>query len=174
MTIGDNETIEVARDWNFKAAVEDTNRFMKGLNFPQMRKPEGLGEDYTYPSDVRNLTGIDLGSLSLKLTGWYTFCLGEIGREESELIGYQTIYDTRLGIKAHEQKAQRADAKGVIPFSILSSLAIRADPILEAMTKELTQRKMRIRRLESQAKIYEEQLAKLSREQSRREAESRH
>lgn len=173
-TIGSNENLgDYAGGWSLEKARAESDRFLRGLNLPVQAAPDGLGREYDYPSDARTLTSQQLGTLQLQLTGYYTYALAELGREEAELGAFEQVYQIRLGLRMHEERAKRSEAKGTIVKEILTSLAIKGDEVLERMARKRITWQMRIKRLETQVKIYEEQVTRLSREQSRREAEMR-
>lgn len=153
---------------------EDTEGFMRGLRLPRMQQPDGMGEDYRFPSSasLHALPGHELGTLQLKLTGWYSYLLDQISALEADVIAFEGIYELKVGLGIMEQKGLQRDAKGVINVSVLKALAVSADPQLRSMTRQLLALQMKMKRLEGQLKIYDVQLRHLSREQTRRDAEA--
>lgn len=151
--------------------IREADERVGQLRLPRMRKPEHLGEEYTFPSDASRLTGLELASLSLKLSGWYSYLLQELGREDSELGAIESVYEASLGVKMHEKARSYERNKPV--KETLKALVLDEDKQLAALHRVILRRRMVLRRLEAQSEIYREQLNRLSREQSRRESEAR-
>lgn len=158
---------------NAGAINSAAERFIVGLQLPQMARPVGLGAEYSFPTDMRQLTGPQLGQLQMQLGAYYTWTIGVIGKEEAELSTFEAIYELRLNSAANAERARYKDVKGTITKEELKALAIEADPMLKKLTAALLLRKSKITRLEAQSKIYAEQVNRLSREQTRRDAEYR-
>lgn len=136
-----------------------------------MGKPHGLGEEYSFPSDAGRLSSTELGTMQLKLSGWYSYLLREIGREEARLGVFQTVYDIALGVKMQALSDGYSTHKPV--KENLRALALAGDDRLNTMLRAILTKTTLIRRLTAQSDIYHEQITRLSREQSRREAEAR-
>lgn len=162
----------MADEWSVERAVQDTERFMRGLGLPEMLRPEGLGTEYAFPTNVRFLTSLQLGDLQLRLCAWYTYLLDAIGREESESVALDAVFEIKLGVKTHQLRV-RSDEGRPPAQEVFRALAVTEDDELKRLKQNLIARQMRITRLQAQAKIYTEQLSRLSREQSRREGEQR-
>jgi len=160
-----------AQKWTLGEMFKAADRWMTGLQLPQMEKPEGLGRQYSYPSDVSVIKSNTLGTLSLQLTAFYTYTLQLLGREESELGALEEVFSVKLGIAMDEEASRRA-GDGRTVKEVLRALALSNDEDVKKMYQALLARRHRVKLLETQANIYKEQLVRLSREQSRREAEA--
>lgn len=158
--------------WTVDQVMQDTERFLHGLGLPRMIRPDGLGTEYAFPTNVRQLTSLQLGELQLRLTAWFTYLLDVQGKEEAELGAVSAVFKIRLGVRVHELRATEG---GRPPAQdVLEALAVAEQGTdLRQLQQNIIARGVRVRRLEAQAKIYAEQLARLSREQSRRESEMR-
>lgn len=167
---------DVATNWSAGAAVAEADRFIRGLNLPRMRRPDGLGGEYVFPSNARELDGYELGSLQLQLSGWYTYLLDQKGRVDAELGALRSVYEIALGEAMAETKQAMLEEGGwgkVIASEILRARAVKTNEKLGNIARLVVTKEATIRRLDVQAEIYHEQLTRLSREQSRREAEAR-
>ncbi len=150
----------------------DTNqRWLKGLGLPSLIKPVGLGAEYSFPTDLSLLQSHQLGDLSLKLTAYYTYALQLLGREDGELGAIEAVYDIKLGLAMDAEAGRRVGASPV--KDILRALAIENDENVKRLHRSILVRTHRKKLLEVQSSIYHEQLTRLSREQSRREGETR-
>jgi hypothetical protein len=143
--------------------------YIRSLGLPQMMRPSGLGAEYEFPSDVSALKFSTLGDLQLKLTGYYTYLLGLIGREESELGAFEEVFEVRLWAEVAREKAAH---EKVVAKEILRAICIERDPDLARLHRALIARRHRLAMLKAQASVYGEQLVRLSREQTRRETEA--
>jgi hypothetical protein len=138
-----------------------------------MEPPTGLGIQYKFPSNVGDLSSVQLGNLSLQLGGYYTYSLMLIGTEESDLGAYEETFNIMLGVRVAEEAISRAKmTKGVTPKETLQAICISQDETLKRVFQSLIARRHRLSSLKVQAEIYKEQLNRLSREQTRREAEA--
>lgn len=151
--------------------------FMTGLRLPQMTEPFGLGQQYSYPSDAGQLTSEQLGTIQLQIRGWYSWTLRILGRYEIELDTMESVFDLAVSVRSHEVQSNY-DKK--LNKDELRALAIKGigtsadDPHdLGRMFKAIITRRAKVKLLKTQVDIYHDQLASLSREQSRREAEAR-
>lgn len=142
---------------------------LAALMLPTMRVPDGLGQEYSFPDNVNRLSSHELGTLQLKLTGWYSYANMQLAREESRLGALESVFDQALGVAM--DKVARASEKRVIKEA-QRSIAINENEKLEQMLQLIIERKALVRRLEAQSEIYHEQVTRLSREQSRRESEA--
>lgn len=158
-----------------QAAVDRTDRFMVGIRLPAMEQPGGMGTAYTFPDNAAALPSHELGTLQLKLSGWYTWLMQLRGREVAELGALESVYEIALGLAMEEtQKVMWEEGSPkVISREVLKARAIKSKPELDRMAKLIIEKQMRVKRLDTQADIYNEQITRLSREQSRREAEAR-
>ncbi len=162
----------MTQDWTVNGAIEEADRFVKGLGFPKMQRPTGLGEEYAFPTSARQLTSTQLGDLSLKLGSWYSWLLEVLGKEETEFTAFETVFE--LKVSAASNTIRRGLPAGRAPAQeVLRALAIEQDQQLLGLQRTLILRRAKIQRLEAQAKIYTEQLSRLSREQSRRDTDAR-
>ncbi len=155
--------------FSMKRLGEQTESWLAKLDLPQMKKPTGLGREYEFPTDLGALNNYQLGQMQLQLTAWYTYTLGVIGKEEADLGAYDEVYDVRLGLAM--DKEEKAHDKRVLK-EVVRALAIHMDDTLNALHRQLIERRHRLKRLQVQSTIYHEQLIRLSREQSRREMEA--
>lgn len=164
-----------AEEWSVGTALEETERFVKGLRLPTQRPPEDLGQEYEFPANAATLHSVELGTLQLRLTGWYTYLLQSLGRVETELGALRQVFDISLGTAMERVQTQMIaeGAPKVIAREILRARAIREDDKVSRVARLILTKEALVTRLETQAKIYHEQLTRLSREQSRREAEIR-
>lgn len=160
-----------ADTWSVGQVVRASSQFMKGLGLPVMERPESLGSSYVFPTDLKELTGPQLGRLQLQLTAYYTYSVGVLGQEMGTIGAFQEVFDIKLGV-AMQEEADRHIRRTPVK-EILRAIAITNDKWLNRMSKSLISRKHRAKLLEVQSNIYHEQLVRLSREQSRRESEAR-
>lgn len=160
-----------ADKWSINDLIREADARIDELGLPRMRRPEGLGQEYTFPTDVAGLRGGELANLSLRLSAWYSYLLAEVGREDSQLGVIEEAYNAALGVKMHDLARTYERNKPV--KETLKALVLEEDASLRAITRVIMRRRMVVRRLEAQLEIYKEQINRLSREQSRREAEAR-
>ena len=166
MEDGERSTEET---WRLGDALTAVSERLKSFNLPRMSVPQGMGGEYEYPSNVRTLTSPELGTLQLRLTGWYSETMRLLGKEDSELGGLKAVFEQSLGVAM--QKVARSSEKRIIKES-LKAMAIDGDERLTRAHQRIVEREALVRRLTAQAEIYKEQLMRLSREQSRRESEA--
>ena len=150
--------------------LREAEQRVRKYKLPLMKPPADLGSEYVFPDNAAHLASVELGTLQLKLTGWYSWSIRALSRESSELAAIQTVYDLALGHAMHEE-AQRHEKRPV--KETLIALAVRHDAKLERMSRVLIRKEAVVTQLTDQIKIYEKQLSHLSREQSRRESEAR-
>ncbi len=150
--------------------LREAEQRVRTYKLPMMKPPAGLGSEYTFPDDASHLASVELGTLQLKLTGWYSWSIRCLSREVSDLDAFQTVYDLALGWAMHEEAGRHE--KRPIKESLIA-LAVRNDAKLERLSRVLIRKRAVISQMTDQIKIYEKQLIHLSREQSRREAEMR-
>jgi len=163
MTSNSDEQISVGE------IAQNADTFLRGLGAPMQRKPQGMDAEYDFPTNAATLTSLQLGNVRLQLSAWQTYILFIIGKEETELSTLESVYEMRLGSAMNTVRVR--NQKGVIAKEILASVALTEDKELERAYRVVLGRRARLKRLQTQADIYKEQLAVLSREQSRREAE---
>lgn len=144
---------------------------MKTLAFPRMKRPDGLGEEYSFPSSAAQITDFELGSLQLRIEGWRDYTLRELADEEADLGTVETAYNISLGMKM--QRVADTYEKNKPVNDILRAMAIQNDPQLKSLTRYIMEKKAIIRKTVAQLEIYKEQINRLSREQSRRESEAK-
>lgn len=157
-------------EWTVGGAFASERKWLQGLGFPLQIKPEDVTGDYMFPNDVTHLTSVQLGSLSLRLSGWHTYLLQELGREDSELVMMQAAYDIKLGLQmVTVRKAWDSKAYGAPLKTQIEALAIDGDEVVKSLWRTIQQRGIRVRGLSTQCDIYDSQLKRLSREQSRRQ-----
>ena len=97
--------------------------------------------------------------------------LEELGDEESLLSLIKTAYDLSMG--AQMQAVADGYERNKPPIQTLRALVVQRDKRLRDMTRVIMTKEMLVRRLTAQADIYREQITRLSRVQSLREAEAR-
>jgi len=153
--------------------IQKTEGFIDSLQIMRQTKPELVEKNYSFPTEVKQVNSIELGSLQLKLTAFATYVIEELGREEFELNAFETAYSITLNSSMLDYKKTLLDTKGSIPKEMIEGATIKDNDNLKAMALNLIYRKARVTRLETQLKIYEKQINTLSREQSRRDAEIR-
>lgn len=141
---------------------------------PQMNPPKGFGSAYDFPSDLRGLTSLALGELQIKLAGYYTYTLQLIGELESELGALRATYDISLGMQMQALQDGRGSGKGSrVLKENLRAMAISGDVLIRGATEQLFTREATLSRVKAQSEVYGEQVARLSREQTRQEMEAR-
>ncbi len=159
-----------AGGWTLATAIQQADRFIEELGLPQEGKPGGYGKEYQFPDDFTKLTSVELGRWQSRMEKLWSYGLQELGKEDSELQEIDKIYELKVGLRMAEEHGK---SQGRMIKDILRAVAIKSDPDLEALTQTLVARRLRVRRLDVQVKIYQSHLVRLSREQSRREAEAR-
>jgi hypothetical protein len=164
--------VSAGEAWSVGRVVKASHTFMRGLGLPRMVRPSALGEQYDFPTDLKVLTSSQLGQLQLQLTAYYTYSIGVLGEEEGTNGAFQEVFDIKLGLAMQEEADRHARRTPV--KEILRAIAISQNPDLNKLHKSLIARRHRTKLLEIQSTIYHEQLVRLSREQSRRESESRY
>ena len=167
--MGGDEDATERSEWTLGGAMASVEQKLEALGLPKMTAPAGLNEEYTFPSDVGNLTNIALGTLQLKLTGFYSYTNLILGTEESKLGALEMVFDQRIGVAMND--VATSSEKRIIKEA-QRSLAIDGDPKLKQMLELIIERRALVKRLDVQAEVYKEQVVRLSREQSRRESEA--
>lgn len=164
--------VEEEEKWSLASVVESTSTFMRGLKLPRMERPEGMGEQYSFPTDMRQLTSDRLGQLQLQLTAFYTYLMGVVGEEEAKLGAMEEVFELKLGLAMAAEAARYHERKTPVK-EILRASAIKGDASLDRLFKSIVSMRHRVKVVTTQSSIYHEQLVRLSREQSRREAGAR-
>jgi hypothetical protein len=142
---------------------------MSKSGFPAPSKPSTKDTEIALPSDPSELTSIELAVKLSKAAGWFSYCQYRLGQVESELVLQQAEYKIKLNLASipvrQELGRQNAD---VIEAAVLG----KNEDILMIYDRiaELTSIK---ESLASRLSIYEKFYSALSREQSRRDTESR-
>lgn len=106
------------------------------------------------------------------LTGWATWLGEQLANEEAELEAFESLYDILLGETMHQVNLDEGKGKRLVN-DVLKPLAIKRNPTLTSMTQTLILRRLKVKKLAIQVKIFQDQRSSLSREQSRREPEFR-
>ncbi len=143
-------------------------------HLPVMNAPTGFGSAYDFPTNVGPLTSLQLGDLQVKLAGYYTYTLQLLGEQDSALGALRSSYEISLGMQMQALQDGRGTGTGSrVNKDNLRALAISNDDLLRRATEQLIAREATVTRLRAQSAVYSEQLTRLSREQTRREMESR-
>lgn len=158
--------------WNIKKLFDSADKFILDQAFPEMEQPEGFGTTYSFPSDVSDLNFLTLGSLSLKLEGWLSYCIKLQAKEETELGMASDVFDQTLHSRSAELLMGLGGKKGLTE-KMINAKIISEDTELEDFSRSLSVKRAEVARLKAQSLIYSGQIQRLSREQARREAESR-
>lgn len=147
---------------------------MADHTLPSMTGPTGFGSSYDFPTNAGQLTSLQLGDLQVVLTGYYTYTLQLLGEQDSALGALRSSYEISLGMQMQALQDGRGSGKGSrVVKDNLRALAITNDELLRRATEQLIAREATVTRLRAQSEVYREQLTRLSREQTRREMESR-
>jgi hypothetical protein len=157
------------RVWNLGVAIRAAEKFLEDAGLPSISRPKGWGKEYSFPEDLTQLSSVELGAWQSKMEGLWAFAMQLLGKESAECDEFERLYEIKLGLRMQEESGKN----GKLVKDILRAIAIKTDPEIEALTQALVTRRLRVRRLDTQVKIYQSHLARLSREQSRREAEAR-
>jgi len=151
---------------NLNEIVSAGEAIVSSVGTPQMAKP-ATEVEYRFPTDPSTLNSPQLGSLSLRLTSWLSWTNIELGKIDAELgvlkPMFEVLLDTRISeMKQLEPKLLKGEAKSkLITSDVAIQTAFRRILVLDYARTQL----------EAKVKVYESQLSKLSREQSRREGE---
>ncbi len=141
---------------------------------PAMTGPTSFGSAYDFPTNAGQLTSLQLGDLQVKLAGYYTYTLQLLGQQEADLGALRSSYEISLGMQMQALQDGRGTGTGSrVNKDNLRALAITNDKLLRRATEQLIAREATVTRLKAQSEVYREQLTRLSREQTRREMESR-
>lgn len=171
--VSENEA-QVAADgdnWTLGTAIKQADDFLASVGLPRISRPDGHDKEYDFPADLPSLTSTQLGLWQSRMERFWAYGMQTLGKEDSELQEIEGLYEIRVAQRMQEEAGKMS---GKVPVKdILRAVAIKSDPKLEALTRTLIARRLRVKRLDTQVRIYQSHLVRLSREQSRREAESR-
>lgn len=169
--MGDDSARPVKPQWTLNGAIKEADAYTEELGLPRTARPSGWGTEYEFPSDLTQLSSVELGRWQSQMERLWAYALQVSGREESELGEYENLFDIKLGLRTHEEAGK---IQGKVPVKeVMKALAIESDPDLKSLLQTVIARRLRSRRLGIQTEIYRSHLQRLSREQSRREAEAR-
>lgn len=158
--------------FNLATVKEQISNWSNSIGLPTMKKPLGLGQEYEMPTKVEDLSMIKLGDLQLQIGAWYTYALSVLADEEFALSSLESMFNLKADLGIQEVMDDYAANKLKAPVKEAArAIAISRDKTLNEIYKNIVVRKARITKLKAQAKIYEEHLNRLSREQSRRDLE---
>ena len=149
--------------------IKEGNLAFDNLRLPWMKHPDSLNEEYDFPTNVTQLSSHSLGSLQLKLSQYLTWTLDILGKDDAELGALTEKFTLLVGLKAHEEQ----QLAGKLVKEIAMARAIDGDERLSAAFDSIAKRKVRITRLKARVAAWQEQVNRLSREQSRREMDMR-
>lgn len=90
-----------------------------------------------------------------------------LGNEQAELEAFETVYDIKLGETMRKVNQDVSPNKRIVNDE-LRPMAITSDATLMKLTQALIARRLKVQKLAVQVKIFQDQRATLSREQSRR------
>jgi hypothetical protein len=142
---------------------------MSKSGFPAPTKPSFEDAEIALPPDPSELTSIELAQKLSKSAAWFSYCQYRLGQVESELVLQQAEYKVKLNLASipvrEELGRQNAD---VIEAAVLGG-STEILTIYERIA-ELTSIK---ESLEARLSVYDKFYSALSREQSRRDTESR-
>lgn len=108
----------------------------------------------------------------MKLRGWATWLSEQLSDQEAELAAFESVYDIRLGMVMRQVNDQLSPGKRIVN-DVLKPMAIDSDPDLKRLTQDLIERRLRVAKLATQVKVFQDQCAQLSREQTRRADDAR-
>lgn len=157
--------------WTLASAVQQADRYIEELGLPVEARPTGMGKEYAFPEDVSKLTSHELARHSSQMERAWSYGSQRLSRDEDELTEFENLYEIKVGLRMHEESGRIQGRQPV--KEILRALAIEGDPELKQLTRNLVVRRLSVKRLATQVKIYQSHLVRLSREQSRRESEAR-
>ena len=142
---------------------------MSKSGFPAPSKPSSKDEEITLPPDPSVLTSIELAQKLSKAAGWFSYCQYRLGQVESELVLQEAEYKIKLNLASIpiRQKLGRQNA------DVIEATVIADNPELEVKFSRIAELTSIKESLESRLSVYDKFYSALSREQSRRDTESR-
>lgn len=146
-------------------------------NLPSAKPPNHLlGIDYDFPTDPNQLTSLQLGTLRLELSALRGYAERLLGEKEIYLHELELVFDYMVGTSM--LTLARSDAFKGLPRAagvkeVLRYQTIDSDDILKRLFHRIVEMKSEVEIFRLQFNIYEGHLQALSREQSRRESETR-
>lgn len=154
---------------NLSVVLDETAAFMDNLNVIHMSKPKAFENTYEFPVEVTNLKSDQLGSLNLKIGAFLSYTLEVLGKQSADLSLLEGVYGIKLGLEIATEKKKHS---GNTAREILESVVLADNDSLRKMHNVILRRRHKIATLQARVDSYREQLTRLSREQSRREAET--
>ncbi len=158
------------RDDLVQRAAAGADDLLRDLGLPLQAQPKGLGAEYDFPTDVRVVSSLQLGDLRLKLGAYHTWLAGLVGKTDATLTRFQTAFELRVGI-AMDHAARVAERRQL--KDTLRAHVIEASDELTRQFEMIQSMQYTLSILQAQDMVYAEQLALLSREQSRRDTDVR-
>ena len=155
-----------------KRLYEQATAKVTKQNLPVPARPKGTDPEIEFPDDPAELTGPELSQKMMRAAGWYAFNEWLRGRCESELVAVDAEYRYLVNTKGNELRQDPV-------FKNRSGEIIEAEVLLRysAELSEIQTKRVELLtikpQLESRSNIYDRLYAALSREQSRRESQTR-
>ena len=142
---------------------------MSKSGFPAPSKPSTHDSEMTLPPDPSVLTSIELAQRLSKSASWFSYCQYRLGQVESELVLQHAEYKIELNLASipirQELGRQNAD--------VIEAAVIASKPELEIIYARIAELTSIKETLEARLSVYDKFYSALSREQSRRDTESR-
>lgn len=142
---------------------------MSSSGFPTPKKPDTEDTEIKLPSDPSKITSIELAQKLATAAAWHSYCVYRLGQLESELVLLQAEYKLKLNILSipirNKLGRQSADVIEAAVLGENEELMPDYTRIMELLSiKEV---------LTARINVYDKFYSALSREQSRRDTESR-
>lgn len=142
---------------------------VRKLHLPLPKQPKSEDPEFSWPEDPSNLNNTQLGQMMLQMAGFYGYTQRLLGILESEL----TLVDAELKLKVNAASVPIRKELGRLNNEVIEAAVISNNEEFTPLYKRKLELLSIKDQLQSRLLIYDKLYSCLSREQSRRDTETR-
>ena len=154
---------------NSSEIFEENKKKISKLHLPLPVMPKYESPEFNWPDDPSNLNNTQLGQMMLQMAGFYGYTQRLLGILESEL----TLVDAELKLKVNAASVPIRKELGRLNNEVIEAAVISNNEEFTPLYKRKLELLSIRDQLQSRLLIYEKFYQALSREQSRRDTETR-
>lgn len=156
--------------WSVGDAIQRAEALIENSGLPVPTRPQGLGKEYSFPTDPIQIDMQQLGKLRMQLAAYLGYTKLLLGGEDMAYTALKKAYDIRMDLHA-QHVIDTSNATRPPGRETAQVIAMARNPEMKEIYQDLIEREAKVKKLQTQADIYQGHLDALSREQSRRESE---
>jgi len=141
--------------------LRQAEKYVDNLRLPLPRKP---GAELDWPDNLADLGERELGSILTLLSGWLSYAVYHLAREETNLENFTQGYDIKMKQHIYRSGNDYATVTGV-------KAAVGQLPEMIDLQRKIQRAKAKVTVISSLVRGYESKYAAASREISRRKSE---